>query len=316
MTLVSTASFSALGTTARVVVTDPGQLGAARAIVEAEIAACDQTCSRFLPDSELSQLNGRAGRPVSISSRLLDEITTALRAARLTDGAVDPTVGQALIRLGYDRDFPLVGAAQSPREVVFLPVPGWRCVHVDRRRRRVQVPPGVVVDLGATAKARCADRAATSATTGTGCGVLVSLGGDVAVAGAAPSGGWLVRVADSAAAGPDAPGQTVEVAVGGLATSGVSVRAWRRCATDVHHLINPRTGAPAPVVWRTVTVAAASCTDANIASTAAIVLGHQAPDWLEARRLPARLVAPDGTVCRVAGWPPEAADALAEAVPC
>ena len=280
--------FPALGTTAAVAVAEPEMLAAARAAVDAEIAACDQACSRFRDDSDLSRLNAAGGQTIQVSSRLLDELTAALRAAHLTDGAVDPTVGKALISLGYDRDFSLVApGSQLPRTVAFAPVPGWRCLHVDHRQKRAQVSAGVVVDLGATAKARCADLAATSAAAATGCGVLVSLGGDVAVAGAAPAGGWKVRVTDAAspAAGdPGDPGETVEILTGGLATSGVTVRTWRRGRVDLHHVIDPRTGSPATVVWRTATVAAATCTDANIASTAAIVLGRDAPAWLTARR--------------------------------
>jgi thiamine biosynthesis lipoprotein len=71
----------------------------------------------------------------------------------------------------------------------------------------------------------------------------------------------------------------------------------------MHHVVDPRTGRPAPEVWRTVSVAAATCVGANIASTAAVVLGEDAPAWLAARQLPARLVRVSGEVERVAGWP-------------
>jgi thiamine biosynthesis lipoprotein len=186
---------------------------------------------------------------------------------------------------------------------------------VDPRNGVARVPAGVLVDLGATAKARCADLAATTAAATSGCGVLVSLGGDVAVAGLPPPGAWKVRVADDSAPAAARPGQTVEIRSGGLATSGVTVRRWRRAGLDLHHIIDPRTGGPARVVWRTVSVAAASCTDANIAATAAVVLGTEAPEWLEARGLPARLVAPDGAVLAVAGWPPEETDESRQPVP-
>jgi thiamine biosynthesis lipoprotein len=287
------------------VVTEPGRLTTATAVVTAEISACDRACSRFRDDSELSRLNAARGETVAVSARLVDDLVAALRAARLTDGAVDPTVGAALISAGYDRDFALVLAGPAPPTVTFAPVPGWRCLHVDARGGRARVPAGVRVDLGATAKARCSDLAARAAASATGCGVLVSLGGDVAVAGPPPLGGWKVRVADDSRAKPGTPGQTVELHSGGLATSGVTVRAWRRGDADFHHVIDPRTGRSAQVVWRTVSVVAATCTDANIAATAALVLGQEAPDWLQARRLPARLVAADGEVSVVGGWPTE-----------
>jgi thiamine biosynthesis lipoprotein len=139
----------------------------------------------------------------------------------------------------------------------------------------------------------------------TGAGALVNLGGDIAVAGPAPPDGWSVRVTDDHAAGVDAPGQTVAVPSGGLATSSVMVRRWTREGRDLHHIVDPRTGAPVAVVWRTVSVSAASCVDANTASTAAVVRGERAPEWLETLRLPSRLVRPDGAVVYVRGWPEE-----------
>ena len=75
--------------------------------------------------------------------------------------------------------------------------------------------------------------------------------------------------------------QTVLISDGGLATSSVLGRSWRRGGTTVHHIIAPRTGLPASSCWRTVTVAAASCVAANIAATAAIVRGEPAADWLQ-----------------------------------
>ncbi|HYT26543.1 MAG TPA: FAD:protein FMN transferase, partial [Actinomycetota bacterium] len=134
-------------------------------------------------------------------------------------------------------------------------------------------------------------------------GVLVSLGGDLATAGTPPPGGWAVRVADWHAAGRGAQGQTVRVRGGGLATSSTTVRRWTRGGEQLHHVVDPATGRPAPVVWRTVSVAAATCVDANVAATAAIVRGDRSPAWLDSLGLPARLVRPDGSLVRVGGWP-------------
>ena len=164
----------------------------------------------------------------------------------------------------------------------------------------VTVPPGTLLDLGATAKAWAADRAAAAIAGRLGCGVLVSLGGDLAVE-AAPPAGFTVGVAD-VCGDPDAP-TAVSIVSGGLATSGVGNRHWTLGGTPVHHLVDPSTGLPVATPWRTVSVAAASSVDANTASTAAHVLGDSAPAWLAARALPARLVAHDGSVVTVAGWP-------------
>jgi thiamine biosynthesis lipoprotein len=296
--------FPALGTTAWVLVTDPAVLDAARAAVQAEVAAIDAACSRFRDDSELALVNAAGGQAVPVSPLLLDALEVALRAAVITDGLVDPTVGAVLRDIGYDRDFAAVPASGPPLRATVRTVPGWRAVDVDRRRGTVRVPAGVALDLGATAKAWCADRAASAAAEAAGgAGVLVSLGGDIAVAGPPPGEGWAVRVTDDHRAPTDAPGQTVVLGDGGLATSGTASRRWTRGAAQLHHLIDPATAAPAAGEWRTVTVAAASCVDANIASTAAVVLGAGAPAWLTGFGLPARLVAEDGTVTLVGDWP-------------
>ena len=298
--------FRALGTGCVVLVTDPTRLQPAVGEVRAELADVDMAASRFRPDSELELVNHSAGTAVGVSPLLVDAVLVALRAAELTDGDVDPTVGEAMQVLGYDRDF---GHLPTDGEAVatLVRVPGWQKVEVDRRRGTVRVPSGVRLDLGATAKALAADRAATRAAAVAGCGVLVSLGGDLAVAGPPPARGWEVRVTDDHAAGPDAEGQTVLVQSGGLATSSTTVRRWAWGGEELHHVLDPRTGRPAEVVWRTVSVAAASCVDANIASTAAIIRGNAAPAWLESLGLPARLVLPEGSVVRVGGWPAEEA---------
>jgi FAD:protein FMN transferase len=301
-------SFPALGTTATVVVVDPAAVEGARAAVEHELAAFDAACSRFRDDSELSRVNRAAGRPVRVGPVLLDGIRTALDAARRSGGLVDPTVGRPLRLAGYDRTFRLVAARDPGRFVArFEHVAGAGRVDLDEACSLVQVPEGVELDLGATAKALAADRAAAAAAEAASCGVLVSLGGDIAIAGEPPRGAWPVRIADDHRASLDGPGPVVALAVGGLATSGTAVRRWRAGEAELHHVLDPRTGRPAKTPWRTATVAAATCVHANTASTAALVLGDDAPAWLEERGLPARLVPREGAVVAVAGWPEEEA---------
>jgi FAD:protein FMN transferase len=301
-----TDTFSVFGTTAALLVSEPERLDDARAVADAELAAVDLACSRFRPDSELSRLNGCGGAVTPISELFAELIEAALRAARLTDGDVDPTCGQALEEIGYDRDFALVRAGGDRPARPGSPagrVPGWPNVRLDRPRRRVRLENEARLDLGATAKAWAADHCAQVIAARTGAGVLVSLGGDMAVAGPAPQDGWRVRVTDDHAAGPEAPGQTVSIRSGGLATSSTTVRTWAAGGRRVHHIIDPATGASAASCWRTVSVAAGSCVDANTASTAAIIRGEAAVRWLDDAGLPARLVREDGTAVTTAGWP-------------
>ena len=131
--------------------------------------------------------------------------------------------------------------------------------------------------------------------------MLVSLGGDASAAGPAPDGGFAIGIADTCTS--CAPAEAVAISSGGLASSGIGVRQWRLGAHQVHHIVDPATGLPAAPCWRTVSTTAATCVQANAASTAAIVLGERAVDWLEGHGLPARLVRLDGTVAYTEGWP-------------
>ncbi|WP_433367379.1 FAD:protein FMN transferase [Actinoplanes sp. CA-142083] len=327
-----TAQWPVWGTVARIVVTDPRRLPEATDLVKAELAAVDAACSRFREDSELRAACRSGGRPVAVSPLLAHLVAAALEAARETDGAVDPTVGAALCGLGYDRDFAaLTGREVAPAVRVFA-TPDWRAVRLTRMPpigtnsagadlagadlagaevagAELTVPEGVLLDLGATAKAVAADRAAARVAERLDVGVLVALGGDIATAGPAPAGtafsggtalgsGWRVLVQDR----PGDPAQTILLPPGAaLATSSTAGRTWGRPGELLHHIVDPRTGRPAPTVWRTVSVAAFSCLRANTLSTAAIVRGHAAPDLLG--RVPSRLVTPDLDVLRLGGWP-------------
>jgi len=328
------AAWTALGMLVQLVVTDPAAAGPARELLEADLHALDLACSRFRPDSELVAV-GNAARDaagevtVTVSPLLAEAVAVALRAAQLTDGDVDPTVGGVLADLGYDRDFAQLsppgpdqpGPDQPGLQAQWGPepgvlgvrfIPGWRSVRVDAAAGRLTVPAGVQLDLGATVKGWAADQSAARIAAALGCGVLVSLGGDTAVAGEPPADGWRIRVQDRTALPgepPAGPSQVVTIRDGGLATSSTAARRWRRGGDVLHHILDPRTARPAAPVWRTVTVAAASCADANTAATAAIIRGRQALPWLTSLRLPARLVALDGSVRTLAAWPADPAAA-------
>ena len=335
----------------------PAALGPALALLTAELAAIDLACSRFRPDSELMRVNARAGRRIAVSPLLAQAVAVAVRAAMQTAGDVTPLLGGALVAAGYDSDFrtlPPDGPAVGPHR----PAVAWEEIEVDCVENTLRVPAGVALDLGATAKALAADRAATAIAAATGAGVLVNLGGDLAVAGPLPPTGWPVRITDRPVVGPAASvpvaasdvtpaslagtglrpaeagtglrpaahdpygvvvgrggvagpdgvadalaGEIVYLHGGGLATSSTAVRRWRRGDAAYHHILDPRTGTSAVPVWRCVTVTAATCVEANTASTASIVRGEAALDWLRELGLPAVLVSTAGAVHRVAGWP-------------
>lgn len=305
--MIAAADWTAWTCRVRVAVTDPAALNQARQLVTDLMGDVDLAASRFRDDSELAALDRADGAWTPISPLFTELLAVALRAARLTDGDVDPTVGAALSGLGYDRD---VAEIDAHGLVIAVPAPGWRSIELDEENCRVRLAPGVRLDLGATAKAWTADTAAAAITAATGSGCLVSIGGDIAVAGPPPAGGWRIRVEDIASHPDEAPAGSAPVVTitdGGLATSSVTARRWRRDGLWLHHLVDPHTGMPPAPAWRTVSAAAGTCLDANVLSTAAVVRGARVWPLLRKARLPVRLVAPDGQVLTAGGWPEERA---------
>ena len=294
----TTYRFELWSTTGTVVVTDAAALRSVVEIVRSGLDDVERACSRFRTDSEISGLTPGRNR---LSPMLADLVGTALDAAEASSGLVDPTVGAVVRAFGYDRSIELLPADGAPVSLVHH-VPGWRQVHL--YGDKLELPVGLQLDLGATAKARAADLTARSAAETVGVGVLVELGGDIATAGPGPAGGWQVMVRDT---DDDTAAQVTLQPGWAVATSSTVRRAWRRGGVRLHHIVDPRTAAPAAPVWRSATVAAPTCAEANTASTAAVILGHDAGRWLAERGYTARLVDQRHRVVRVGDWPREVA---------
>ncbi len=296
-----TATSRALGTYVFLATRRTADLSPARRLADDVLDHVDRTCSRFRSDSDLSRANAAAGHWVEVDPVLVAAVAAACAAAEQTDGLVNPLLGRTLMQLGYDRDFGELTEVTQVEYAVAEAPPGsdrWREIGLNPDGA-IRVPAGTALDLGATGKAWASDIVATAFAAELSGAALVSLGGDLAIA--APDGApWPVAISTS----PGGPTETtVELDRGGLATSSTRVRRWARRGVQVHHLLDPRTGAPAPEVWRTVTATGPTCVAANTATTAAVVLGAQAPDWLEAHDVTARLVSADGRVRTTGSWP-------------
>jgi thiamine biosynthesis lipoprotein len=304
---LTTRSFRAIGTTATVVVQDAGVADEASRLLAADLEAIDLACSRFRPDSELQTVHRHAGAPVRVGALLFEALRVAVDAAERTGGAVDPTVGNAMAALGYDVDLDEVLARPAGPPPALGSVAGYAHVQLNPADRTVRIPRGVRLDLGSTAKALAADRAAARIAHAVGSGVLVSLGGDVAVAGEPPAGGWAVGIARDSSAPAGSVDQVVAITRGGLASSATAVRSWKAGERDVHHILDPRTGDSAAPYWDLVSATGASCVEANVVTTAAVVWGPEALDKLAGFDQSVRLVRTDGAVFAVNGWPLEQA---------
>jgi FAD:protein FMN transferase len=241
-------------------------------------------CGRFLPGSELSRVNASPQAALVVSPLFARALRTALDAAAETAGLVDPTLGAALEAAGYDRDFSLLSDDPAPAGAA-APL---RLEEVRLDGRIVRRPPGLRLDLNGVVKSLAVDEAASRLSPGG----FVSAGGDLAARGPVdvglPGGG------------------AVRVVRGGLATSGVVSRRWRRGGEEQHHLIDPRTGRPADSPWAQVTVSGASCLAADVAAKAAFLLGEDGPDWLDAHGMAGRFVAHDGATVANGAWHREA----------
>jgi thiamine biosynthesis lipoprotein len=291
-------TWTAWSCTVRLTVEDPAVLGAACGALKALMDRVDKAASRFRPDSELSVVNTRAGRMVPASRLLVDLVDVSLVAASISGGAVDPTVGAAVVAAGYDQDIETVRRRLPQAAGVTAPAVGWKHVQLNRKLAMVGVPKGGALDLGATAKAWTADRAALVLSKRHGCAVLVEIGGDLRAAGS-PAEPWVIKVAEREG---DA-GVPVTLSHGGLTTSTRTARSWPTSTGQAHHVIDPRTGEPANGPWRTASVWAPTAVRANTFSTAIVATGEAALGRLTLAGHPARLVADDGEITELAGWP-------------
>lgn len=294
-------NFEIWGLSGSLATEDPSQLPFAEERLWHWINAFDATCNRFRSDSEISRLNSIHEQPVVVSDTLALALDAALHAAALTEGLCDPTVLGSLLALGYDRDYDELVKRSDTVVSDVKPSPGPGAITFDRERQTVELAAGCQLDLGASAKALIVDLVANEvAPLG---GVVVELGGDVALRGRGPQGPWVIGVADSLILTGREP--RVSFTNGGVATSSSVTRTWRAGGRTLNHIIDPRTGSCANGVFATATVSASSCVIANAFATAALLWDEDAGFHIAQAGWSGRLVRRDGSVEFVGGWPEE-----------
>jgi FAD:protein FMN transferase len=282
-------AFAAMGTRVEALLEAPASSAARGALgrVRAEFERLERIFSRFRQDSELSRLNAAGSIDAGPDLRAVVEL--ALAARERTAGRFDPTLHDAVVAAGYDRTFDELDEHATTRPA---PDPG-RARDFVLRGRRIELGPGVRLDLGGIVKGYAADRCVQRLAPFGAC--LVNAGGDLAVAGARSEGPWPVAVEVPA-------GQlTLALASGGLATSGRDRRRWRRCGEERHHLIDPATCRPAEGGPLTVTVAAPSATDAEVTAKSVFLAGARAEQEAELLGISAVIVRADGRPRLVGG---------------
>ena len=229
----------------------------------------EQRFSRFRGDSELSTVNAAAGRWVHVSPPFAALLRLALEQSERTDGLFDPCVLDAVIASGYDRDFDEILA--GARGALHPPVPCGRWREVEVRSDAIRLPSGVGLDLGGIAKGWTVDLAAEAAVSAGLRWALISAGGDLRFAGDPP----MIDVTIEDPAIPSDPAGSLRLASGALATSSTVRRAW---GPDLHHVIDPLTGAPARTSIVQATVWAPTCAEAEVLAKWALLTGREALD--------------------------------------
>ena len=299
--------FRAMGTTVSLLLLEE-QSEDGTALVQDLFDEWERTLSRFLSDSELSQLNKRAGAYVMVSPLLYNVMEEALEAARATQGLFDPTLLYQLQQMGYDRSFEMLDLQQPANEQAARPGGAWRSIELDRYRQWIHLPEGVGVDFGGIAKGMAVDTALALLQKEGITPAMVNAGGDLSVVGTPPhETSWPIaiegRVNEGTATKTGSP-WLVPLQYGSMATSGIARRHWQKGNTLRHHLVDPRSGVSAHNNMESVSVVAARCEQAEVAAKVAFLMGmERGSKFLHNHGLSGLLVQRDGTWKTVGSWP-------------
>jgi len=257
---------------------DGGEERLARSVadaVAAEALRIETRYSRYRDDSDVQRINTAAGRAVSVDPEMATLLDFAGRCHALSDGAFDITSGVLRRAWSFDGG----DRVPSPADIAaLLPRVGWH--RLDWRDPVLRLPAGMQIDLGGIGKEFAVDRSLGLARQLTERALLVNFGGDLCASGPPDSGAWRVGI-EAIETGRPAT-RTVRLERGALATSGDAHRHVLRDGTRYAHVLDARTGWPAPDAPRSVTVAAATCTEAGVLATLAMLQGRDAETWLGA----------------------------------
>jgi len=251
-----------------------------------EAQRIEQKFSRYREDSVVQAIHARRGEPMAVDDETARPLSYGEALWRISEGRFDLTSG--VLRHAWR-----FGAGQSSTPTAALPPSapdaeqlaallgriGWQRVHW--QAPTLTLPEGMEIDFGGIGKEYAVDRVADWAATQTSAPVLVNFGGDLRCVGAAPaSGAWQVGIESIAQFGQAV--RLLELRAGALATSGDARRHIEIDGRRVGHVLDARTGWPAPGTPRSITVAADTCSQAGSYSTLAMLQGEGAESFLEA----------------------------------
>jgi thiamine biosynthesis lipoprotein len=294
--------FAAMGTTVHLIGVGEGpDTDRLLELAEARVRRLEARWSRFLPTSELSRINARAGERTAVTPETFALVAAAVDGWYDTGGLFDPTLLAPVEQAGYDRSFaelPLDRPERRPKRAAAAgSADGCAGIELDADTATLQMPAATRLDFGGIAKGRTADIVATELVAAGLDGACANLGGDVRVCGAAPDGGtWKVDIQDPTCTTTALA--LLEIDDGAIVTSTRLRRRWLVDGVERHHLIDPRTRQPAFNGWAQVSVVAGTATEAEILAKA-VFLDGPAHTLLDAASAHAVLVADDGHVATI-----------------
>jgi thiamine biosynthesis lipoprotein len=279
-------TFACFGSTCTILLSPDGEEASARlaiALSRRRLESWHRRFSRFLPDSELSRVNGDPRERVPVSRMMAAVARAAYTAGAMTGGLVDATLVDEIENAGYagelGRGIALPVAlelAPERRPARAAARPGWTRINVDMAARAIERPPGVKLDSGGVAKGLFADvLARTVADRGS---FAINCAGDLSIGGSA----GVTRPVHVESPFDGSILHTFDVTRAGVATSGIGRRSWLdRNGRPAHHLLDPSTGQPAFTGVVQVTALAPSALVAEIRAKAALLSRPEhAPGWL------------------------------------
>ena len=242
-------------------------------LVKGEALRVEEKYSRYRP-SVVTTLNEKAGEAVEVDPETADLIDYAVSCYELSEGRFDITSG-ALRRVWR---FDGSGSLPDPERVSeILAVVGWH--RVSWQRPRLRLAPGMEIDFGGIGKEYAVDRALLLAQKRTKAPLLINFGGDLRVSGPRQDGsGWRVAIEDAERVGASAG--LLELTHGALATSGDTYRHVVGAGVRYGHVLDPTTGWPISGAPRSITVHAATCSEAGLLAKLALLRGADAEAFL------------------------------------
>jgi thiamine biosynthesis lipoprotein len=269
--------FQAMATPCEIRIETPDRVPAERAARAAAAVArrIEDKFSRYRDDSVIGRINRSGGRMVEVDKETARLLDFAAQCFEISDGLFDVTSGvlrRAWMFDGSDR-LPDTAQVEALRALV-----GWR--KVTWRKPCFTLPDGMEIDFGGLAKEYAVDRALAEARLVCDAPMLVNFGGDLVVSGPRANGErWHVAIASVERDGEMSA--MLDLAQGALATSGDARRYLLKDGVRYSHILDPRTGWPVTGAPRSVTVAAASCVEAGLTATLAMLHGLRAEKFLK-----------------------------------